>query len=513
MKNLSQLLTALNGFTVKGPTEKPVASIEYDSRSCQEFSIYVAIPGSTNPPTDGNAYIQDAIDKGAKTIVTDAPDFEAPDDITIIGVPDTRIALSRISNAFYDYPSNQLRIFGITGTNGKTSTSFLLKAIFEASGEPTGLIGTTGNYIADERIAATHTTPESPHLCQLLSMMVRRGIKNVVMEVSSHALALHRVEGIRFAGAIFTNLTHDHLDFHGSMERYAQAKKRLFDLLPKEAIAIAIGDSPYSYLMLSDTKAKEKYRVGRSNAFDITIDQENHSLSGSSYRLTFGGDIPEFQHGEFQVVSPLIGRFNVENTAIAASLAHLIGIETEVIQQALKSSEGAPGRMQRIRLPNGALVLVDYAHTPDALEKSLSTCKALLNSTGKGRLTVVFGCGGVRDKAKRPVMGKLAAELADNVIITDDNPRNEPSEFIINDILLGVDDNNRHKVQSISDRLSAITHALKQSEDREVILIAGKGHEEYQIIGQDIIPFSDLGTVKELISKIFLSQGEHDEHE
>ncbi|MGA1414843.1 MAG: glutamate ligase domain-containing protein, partial [Candidatus Kapaibacteriota bacterium] len=233
----------------------------------------------------------------------------------------------------------------------------------------------------------------------------------------------------------------------------------------------------------------------------------------SSYRLTFGGDIPEFQHGEFQVVSPLIGRFNVENTAIAASLAHIIGIETEVIQQALKGSEGAPGRMQRIRLPNGALVLVDYAHTPDALEKSLSTCKALLNSTGKGRLTVVFGCGGVRDKAKRPVMGKLAAELADNVIITDDNPRNEPSESIINDILLGVDDNNRHKVQSISDRLSAITHALKQSEDREVILIAGKGHEEYQIIGQDIIPFSDLGTVKQLISKIFLSQGELDAHE
>jgi len=510
MKNLSHLLSALNGFTVKGTTEKPVSSIEYDSRSCQEFSMYVAIPGSTNPPTDGNAYIHDAIARGAKTIITDAPDFIALDDITIIGVPDARIALSRVSNAFYDNPSHQLRIFGITGTNGKTSTSFLLKAIFDALGEPTGLIGTTGNYIGDERIAATHTTPESPHLCQLLSMMVRRGIKNVVMEVSSHALALHRVEGIRFAGALFTNLTHDHLDFHGSMERYAQAKKQLFDILPKEAIAIVIGDSPYSYLMLSDTKAKDKYRVGRSNAFDITIDQENHSLSGSSYRLSFGGDIPEFQHGELHIVSPLIGKFNVENTAIAASLAHLIGIDDNNIQHALKSCEGAPGRMQRIRLPNGALVLVDYAHTPDALEKSLSTCRALLNITGKGRLTVVFGCGGVRDTAKRPVMGKIAAEVADKVIITDDNPRNEPSETIIQDILSGIEKNLFDKVTSISNRHDAIKHALTFSEDREVILIAGKGHEEYQIIGQDIIPFSDLGTVKELISTIFLSQGEGD---
>lgn len=512
MKNLAQLLTALNGFTVKGPTEKPVSSIEYDSRSCQEFSMYVAIPGSTNPPTDGNTYINDAIQRGAKTIITAIPDFVAPDDITIIGVPDARMALSRISNAFYDYPSNQLRIFGITGTNGKTSTSFLLKSIFDATGEPTGLIGTTGNYIGDERIAATHTTPESPHLCQLLSMMVRRGIKNVVMEVSSHALALHRTEGIRFAGALFTNLTHDHLDFHGSMERYAQAKKHLFDMLPKEAIAIAIGDSPYSYLMLSDTKAKEKYRVGRSNAFDIIIDQENHSLSGSSYRLTFAGDIPEFQHTEMQIVSPLIGKFNVENTSIAAALAHLIGIETSTIQHALKSSEGAPGRMQRIRLPNGALVLVDYAHTPDALEKSLSTCKSLLSTTGNGRLTVVFGCGGVRDTGKRPVMGKLAAELADSVIITDDNPRNEPSETIINDILSGIDQSDKHKVQTISDRFKAISHALTHSEDREVILIAGKGHEEYQIIGDDIIPFSDLGTVKDLISTIFLSQHGGDSH-
>jgi len=512
MKNLSTLLTSLNGFTVKGPTEKPVSSIEYDSRSCQEFSMYVAIPGSTNPPTDGNAYIADAIERGAKTIVTDTPDFTAPADITIIGVPDSRIALSRISNAFYDHPSKQLRIYGITGTNGKTSTTFLLKAILEESGEPTGLIGTTGNYIGDERIAATHTTPESPHLCQLLSMMVRRGIKTVVMEVSSHALALHRIEGIRFAGALFTNLTHDHLDFHGTMERYAQAKKHLFDLLPKEAIAIAIGDSPYSYLMLSDTKAQEKYRVGRSNAFDITIDQENHSLSGSSYRLSFGEAIPEFQQTEIDIVSPLIGRFNVENTAIAASLAHLIGIEAHIIQRALRSSEGAPGRMQRLRLPNGALVLVDYAHTPDALEKSLSTCKSLLNITGKGRLTVVFGCGGGRDTAKRPVMGKIAGELADNIIITDDNPRNEPSEKIIQEICSGIDKAHENKIICIHDRHAAIAHAMKHSEDREVILIAGKGHEEYQLIGQDIIPFSDLGTVKDLISSIFLSNNEGDDN-
>jgi len=508
MKILSTLLSALNGFTVIGQTEKPVSSIEYDSRSCQEFSVYVAIPGSTNPPIDGNLFIHDAIARGAKTIITDLPDCDVPQDVTVIGVPNTRIALSRISNAFYDFPSKQLRIFGVTGTNGKTSTTFLLKTILEASGEPTGLIGTTGNYIGDERIAATHTTPESPHLCQLLSMMVRRGIKTVVMEVSSHALALHRVEGIRFAGAIFTNLTHDHLDFHGSMEKYAQAKKHLFDVLPKEAIAIVMGDSPYSYLMLGDCKASEQYRVGRSNAFDVSIDLENHSLSGSSYRLTFGGAVPEFYANSIDIVSPLIGRFNVENTALAASLSHLIGIDATIIQHALHSAEGAPGRMQKLRLPNGALVLVDYAHTPDALDKSLNTCISLINITGKGRLTVVFGCGGDRDKAKRPIMGKIASDLANRIIITDDNPRNESSEQIIDEIRCGVEESHLHKVIGIPDRFEAIRHAMQYSEDREIILIAGKGHEEYQIIGNEIIPFSDMNTVKSLISTIFLSHGE-----
>ena len=513
MKILSTLCSALNGFTVIGSTEKLVSSIEYDSRSCQEFSLFVAINGSTIPPVDGNQFIEDAIARGAKTIITDIPDCIVPNDVTIIGVPDTRIALSRVSNAFYDFPSKKLRIYGITGTNGKTSTTFLLKSIFEASGEPTGLIGTTGNYIGDERSAATHTTPESPHLCQLMSMMVRRGIKTVFMEVSSHALALHRVEGIRFAGAIFTNLTHDHLDFHGSMERYAQAKKHLFDILPKESIAIAMGDSPYSYLMLSDCKAREQYRVGRSNAFDVSINLENHSLSGTSYRLSFAGLVPEFYVSTIDIVSPLIGKFNVENTALAAAFAHLTGIETNIIQHSLRSAEGAPGRMQKLRLPNGALVLVDYAHTPDALEKSLLTCTSLINTTGKGRLTVVFGCGGDRDNTKRPIMGKIASELVDRIIITDDNPRHETSEKIINDIKCGINQCNAHKVISIPDRLQAISHALQYSEDKEIILIAGKGHEEFQIIGNEILPFSDMNTVKSLITTIFLSQSDSDAHE
>jgi UDP-N-acetylmuramoyl-L-alanyl-D-glutamate--2,6-diaminopimelate ligase len=271
-----------------------------------------------------------------------------------------------------------------------------------------------------------------------------------------------------------------------------------------------MGDSPYSYLMLGDCKAQEQYRVGRSSAFDISINLENHSLSGSSYRLTFAGSTPSFHQSSIDIVSPLIGRFNVENTALAASLAHLIGIENTVIQHALRSAEGAPGRMQKIRLPNGALVLVDYAHTPDALEKSLSTCKALINTTGKGRLTVVFGCGGDRDSAKRPSMGNIASEYADRIIITDDNPRHESSEAIINDIKSGISEKNMHKISAISDRFQAISNAMETSEDREVILIAGKGHEEYQVIGNDILPFSDLKTVQSLISSIFLSQHDGD---
>ena len=240
---------------------------------------------------------------------------------------------------------------------------------------------------------------------------------------------------------------------------------------------------------------------------------ENHSLSGTSYRLSFAGSVPEFYASTIDIVSPLIGKFNVENTALAASFAHLTGIETKTIQFALRSAEGAPGRMQKLRLPNGALVLVDYAHTPDALEKSLATCTSLINTTGKGRLTVVFGCGGDRDNAKRPIMGKIASELADRIIITDDNPRHESSEKIINDIKFGIDESNTQKVISIPDRLQAISHALQYSEDREIIMIAGKGHEEYQIIGNDILPFSDMNTVKSLISTIFLSQSDSEAHE
>ena len=506
MKLLSTLLASLNGFSVEGNTEIPISAIDYDSRSCNEYSLFVAIPGSTVPPIDGNTFIDHAISRGAKAIITNRSDLQLSKDITLICVPDTRDALSRVSNAFYDNPSKQLSIYGITGTNGKTTSTFLLKSILEAYGEPTGLIGTTGNFIGTERIASTHTTPESPQLCQLLAAMIRRGIKSVVMEVSSHALELKRVNGITFAGALFTNLTHDHLDFHGSMDNYAKAKKKLFDMLPKESIAMVMGDSPYSYLMLSETKSKKKYMVGRSRAFDIMIQHENHNLSGASYNLQFKGTLPEYHKGDIEIVSPLFGKFNVENTALCAAFARVLGIDDSTIKYALRSSDGAPGRMQRLRLPNGALALVDYAHSPDALEKALSTCRMVLNQAGRGRLTVVFGCGGERDETKRPKMGFIAASLADRIILTDDNPRNESSERILLEISNGISPELLSKVQQIPDRAQAITEAVSSSLDREIILIAGKGHEEYQIIHNNYLPFSDIGLITSLISTHFLPQ-------
>jgi UDP-N-acetylmuramoyl-L-alanyl-D-glutamate--2,6-diaminopimelate ligase len=505
MKLLAELLASLNGCSVSGPTDIPVSSVDYDSRSCNEFSLYAAVPGSTMPPSDGNQFIEHAISRGATAIVTNLQDIQAPQHVTVITVPDTRDALARISNAYYDYPSRDLRIYGITGTNGKTTCTFLLKSIFEEAGEATGLIGTTGNYIGQEKIAATHTTPEAPQLCKLLSAMVRKGIKNVVMEVSSHALALDRVGGINFAGGLFTNLTHDHLDFHGTMEQYARAKKRMFDLLPREALALAIGDSAYSYFMLSETRAHLKTMIGRSCAFDARINNEEHTLSGSRYTLEFGSTLPKNLHGSMEIISPLVGRFNVENTALCATLAYCLGIDKDIIRNALRTSAGAPGRMQKIRMPNGCLALIDYAHTPDALEKALATCRQLLNeTTSGGRLTIVFGCGGERDQFKRPIMGQLAAQYADSIILTDDNPRGEDPEHIITQIKLGIPSEKKQDIQIIPSRADAICQAITRAVKNDIILIAGKGHEEYQIIGNTMHPFSDYGTVLSLIDSHFL---------
>lgn len=486
MKQLASLTSHIQSIQVLGDISQEISCIVYDSRKIVDDCIFVAIKGGS---FDGHSFIDKAIELGAIAIVCEVlpanyVDFQ---DIVFIQVVDTRLALGELANAFYDFPAEHLQILGITGTNGKTTCTFLAKAIWEAAGKSVAIIGTTGIYIGDRFIEATHTTPESLELFALLDEIRQARIETVIMEVSSHSLVLKRVAAIKFAGAIFTNLSHDHLDFHKTMVEYALAKKLLFDMLSIGSIAVANADDEYTELMLQDTKAS-KYGIGFetqkgniacqniklskvSTSFEIVSDKKNYGLS-----------------------TKLIGRFNVENAALVAVLAMKLGLDFSFIAKGLAETIGAPGRMERYILSSKAVAVVDYAHTPDALEKALITCKDLLE--GEGKLLVVFGCGGDRDKTKRPEMGSIATSLADFTVITSDNPRTEDPALIIKDVEAGVCSNNYF---SIIDRKEAIDFAIGKSTNGDILLIAGKGHEDYQVIGKEKIHFSDSELVKKYI--------------
>ncbi len=490
MKSLADILSTLAQATVYGTLERTVSSVEYDSRKCKENSLFVAVPGTA---TDGHLYIEAAILAGAKTIVCEHLPSNPHGECTYIETPNAREALALISHAFFNNPANDLKIIGVTGTNGKTTVTFLLKSMFETAGEIVGLIGTTGNYLGEEMLPATHTTPEAPELCRLFTDMKQRGVTTVIIEVSSHALAMHRVAGIPFAAALFTNLTHDHLDFHGTMENYSRAKKMLFDSLSPNAFAIADGDSGYSMYMLCETKSKHSFLAGRADRFDAVIDNEKIMINGSSFRLTLQGKLPPNLHGSDEYTILLPGRYNVENASICIVLGKLFGLSDTVIKQGLAKTKGAPGRMQKTKLNNGATAFIDYAHTPDALRKSMQTCRELL--TNNGRLIVVFGCGGNRDPFKRPIMGSIASEIAEEVFITADNPRFEDLEHIMQEIFSGVPEEAESNVRLIPSRRAAIREAVSIAEPDDIIIIAGKGHETYQIIGSQTFYFDDMDEV------------------
>ena len=486
MKRLTALVTGLNPIRIVGSLDKNVSSIEHNSRLCSDNALFIAIKGTTN---DGHSYIAQAIENGAQTVICEKIPENTNDDVTYIVVDDSRSAAADVSHIFYDFPSQKIKVYGVTGTNGKTTVTFILKQLLEAGGERCGIIGTTGNYIGKKKIETKYTTPEAPELCKLLADMVEAGLTSVVMEVSSHSLVMQRVKGVRFCAALFTNLSHDHLDFHLSMDEYSRAKKILFDSLEPDSVAIVNGDNGYSHFMLSSCLAKQKFLVGVEQRFDVTIHSIHTSLQGTSFTLFIDGAFPENLHGNYTFHSALLGFFNVENLALCISLAMFLGIESNAITDAVRQICGAPGRMETIHLPNGAVVIIDYAHTPDALEKVLRTCRNLLQSDGKGKLITVFGCGGNRDKSKRPLMGKAASELSDNVIITNDNPRFEDPTTIAEEILDGF--SRVIPVEIILDRENAITLALAQAEKGDIVLIAGKGHEATQVIGNSIINISD----------------------
>lgn len=463
-----------------GLLNEKITSIEYDSRKCVVGSCFVAIKGNN---FDGHNFIEQAIDNGAKAIVCENypnRDLIIPH-ITYLLVNNTREALAELAHSFYDYPTKKLKVIGITGTNGKTTTTYIIKSIVEAAKEKVGIIGTTGIYFGDRKLDTNLTTPESSDLARIFYEMIECGINYAVMEVSSVALIMNRVDKIEFDVAGFSNLTQDHLDIHHNMEEYANAKKILFDRLEENSIAVINSDDEFYEKMINNCVAKIR-KVGRQSNANYKIIREEIRDDGNSF-LIFN------KEKKFDVRTKLSGKFNVENAALAALICDSLNIPQIAIQNGLSITEGAPGRLQKVELKNGAIGYVDYAHTPDALEKALNTLKQF-SVQNKSRLICVFGCGGDRDRGKRPLMGAIAEQIADQVIITNDNPRTEDPKQIFADIIEGI--NNNSKILIIEDRKSAIEEAVKLSNKKDLILVAGKGHENYQIIGKEKFHFDDF---------------------
>lgn len=477
-----------------------VTTITHDSRAVTPGAVFVAVPGQR---ADGAVFAAQAIANGAVAVVAESP---APDELTgratvpWVRTPDARLALAELAAVFYDHPSEALTVVGVTGTNGKTTTTYLLASVLDAAGMPCGRLGTvsvrTGPVPGDETDAA-HTTPESNEVQRLLREMVTRGCTSCAMEVSSHALVLHRVASLRFSAAIFTNLTRDHLDFHGDMATYFEAKRRLFDLLPAGAPAALNIDDPRGVELT--TRVSRAITYGVNTAADVRPEGVQSSLDG----LTFDVRTPR---GRLAVRSPLVGWPNVSNILGVVACAVALDIPDAAIEQGLAQLDGVPGRFQVVSgSTDDVRVVVDYAHTDDALKNLLETARPLTH----GRLITVFGCGGDRDRSKRPLMGAVAARLSDLVVLTSDNPRSEEPERIIDEIKRGIvqpADPGAPKRTGTPllvhlDRRIAIEQAIRAARAGDVVLIAGKGHEKYQVIGDRTLPFDDVEVAKAALSQ------------
>lgn len=468
-----------------------IANVHYDSRKVGVNDCFVAIRGSRS---DGHQFVHDAISSGAKAVVIE-DDATVPDALCMhtgvikIVVSDTRRALAQIAANFYGRPADRLTIVGVTGTNGKTTTSNLLRSLFTEGGKKCGVIGTIEYVVGDKVFPATHTTPESLELHQLFSAMEAAGCTAVSMEVSSHALDQKRVEGIRFAAALFSNLTQDHLDYHGTMEQYFLAKKKLFDGLDAKAYAVVNKDDAYGEKIVQDTRARVVMYSFQTEA-DVFGRISGMDMSGTIIEVNAFGR-------KFILRTPLVGRFNAYNVLSAVATGVAFGFSEETIQRAIGTVSNVRGRFERIPSPEGWTAIIDYAHTPDALEKCLRTIAEVMPKERRGKIITVFGAGGDRDKTKRPLMGKVASELSDVVVVTSDNPRSEEPEAIMKDIERGIVSSS--EIYREVDRRKAIEFAVKLAQSGDVILIAGKGHEEYQIIGTEKKHFSDREVVESLL--------------
>lgn len=477
---LRDLTSELRKAEIYGAGDPDIGAIIYDSRLVKPGSLFMAVQGFA---VDGNLFVSDAVSKGAVAVLTDKPGLTAP--VPVVQVNDARRAMAIIADRFYGSPQKSLIMTGITGTNGKTTTSYMVRAIFEAGLLDCGLIGTIKHIVSGREVTALNTTPEAPDIHAMLAEMAANGQTACVMEVSSHALALTRVAGIEFRAAAFTNLTRDHLDFHHTFEEYLDAKSRLFVNLAGDATAVVNRDDPYADHIIRAAQPSAVMTYGFEDG-DIRVVE--CSLAPDKTDIVL-----ETPAGLIETCLNIPGRYNVANAMAAAGVAVSCGLPCDVVSRGLAELNTVPGRFETVNEGQDFTVVVDYAHAPDALERILTSVREVT----RGRLISVFGCGGDRDRGKRPLMGEISARLADVSIVTSDNPRTEDPRAIIDDILAGVPDTADYVV--IPDRKQAIKKAIEMSETDDSVVIAGKGHEDYQIIGKEKRHFDDAETARRFI--------------
>ena len=479
---LKEIISGISITEVLGNTDKDIQGIHIDSRKIEPGHLFVAVRGTQ---TDGHAYIDKAIEKGASAIVCETLPEDLREDIIYIKVENTEDAVGKLATTFYGNPTDKLELIGVTGTNGKTTIATLLYNMFRHFGYKVGLVSTVCNYIDGEAIPTEHTTPDPITLNRLLGRMADEGCRYAFMEVSSHAVAQKRIGGLKFAGGIFTNLTRDHLDYHGTVDNYLKAKKAFFDHLPKTAFALVNADDKNGIVMVQNTRANIRTYSLRSIC----------DFKGKVLEDGFEGMLMDINNVEVNV--QFIGRFNASNLLAVYGAACLMGKKPEDVLLALSLLRPVSGRFEAIRSARGYSAIVDYAHTPDALVNVLSTIQEVQN--GRGQVITVVGAGGNRDKGKRPLMAQEAVKRSDKVIITSDNPRFEEPQDIINDMLAGLTREDMRKVVSITDRKEAIRTACMMAQPGDAVLVAGKGHENYQDIKGVKYHFDDKEVIREIM--------------
>ncbi len=487
MKLLKDLLYGVSITERSGSTQVAVAKICFDSREVSKDALFIAIKGTQ---VDGHEYIEKAIAQGACSVICETLPSSLNEKVSYLVVKDSAEALAIVASNFYDQPSQKLKLIGITGTNGKTTTTTLLYNLFQQLGHKAGLLSTVKVCVGKEDFPATHTTPDPVQINYYLDKMVKAGCRFCFMEASSHGIDQRRTAGLKFTGAVFTNISHDHLDYHGDFESYIKAKKRLFDELDKEAFMLTNGDERHGMTMALNTKASvHRYGLKSDGEFKGRILE--HQLNGMLVRLD-----------KHEVWTKLIGKFNAYNLLAIYGVAVLLEQDPLQVATAISNLKSVSGRFQYIQAQE-LTAIIDYAHTPDALENVLKTIASI--RTNNEKVITVVGCGGNRDKTKRPEMARIAAEYSDKVILTSDNPRFEEPETIIEDMESGIEMHQSHKVLKITNRKEAIRTSISLGQSKDIILIAGKGHETYQEIKGERLPFDDLAIARESLDQKYPS--------